>query len=136
MPYEILNHTADFGVRIYGETLEELFKSGFKALVDAMVDFKGHAEKKEMFYEDTAETLEDLLVDFLSEVVFRTVVEGKIFVDCEIKIEGNSVRGKLFYENFSPSVHRLRKEIKSVTYHDLSIRRTPSGFETMLICDV
>ncbi|MDI6851933.1 MAG: archease [bacterium] len=136
MPYEILDHTADFGVRIYGKTLEELFKSGFEAIVNAMVENKRKGEQKELTYMDRAETLEDLLVDFLSEVIFRTIVEGKIFTDCELKIEGTSINAKLFYEDYDPERHRLKKEIKSVTYHNLDIRKTPDGFETYLICDV
>jgi SHS2 domain-containing protein len=136
MPYEILDHTADFGVRIYGKSLEELFKSGFEAIMNAMVEIKEKGEQKELLYTDKAETLEDLLVDFLSEVIFRTIVEGKIFTDCELKIEDTSINAKLFYEDYDPERHRLKKEIKSVTYHSLEIRKTPEGFETNLICDV
>jgi len=136
MPYEILDHTADFGVRIYGKSLEELFKSGFEAIMNAMVEIKEKGEQKELLYTDEAETLEDLLVDFLSEVIFRTIVEGKIFTDCELKIEDTSINVKLFYEDYDPERHRLKKEIKSVTYHNLEIRKTPEGFETNLICDV
>ncbi len=136
MPYEILDHTADFGLRIYGRSLEELFKSGFEAIMNAMVEIKEKGEQKELFYTDKAETLEDLLVDFLCEVIFRTIVEGKIFTDCELKIEDTSISAKLFYEDYDPERHRLKKEIKSVTYHNLEIRKTPGGFETNLICDV
>jgi SHS2 domain-containing protein len=136
MPYEILDHTADFGVRIYGKSLEELFKSGFEAIMNAMVEIKEKGEQKELLYTDKAETLEDLLVDFLSEVIFKTIVEGKIFTDCELKIEDTSINAELFYEDFDPGRHRLKKEIKSVTYHNLEIRKTPEGFETNLICDV
>ncbi len=136
MPYEVLNHTADFGVRIYGETIEELFKSGFEAIVNAMVEFKGHGPRFEMDYEETADSLEDLLVDFLSEVIFRTIVEGKVFVDCDLKIDGNKIKVKFFYEEFKPDIHRLKKEIKSVTYHNLEIKKTEKRYETLLICDV
>uniref|UniRef100_A0A7V3N4Z8 Archease n=1 Tax=candidate division CPR3 bacterium TaxID=2268181 RepID=A0A7V3N4Z8_UNCC3 len=136
MPYEILDHTADFGVRIYGKSLEELFKSGFEAIMNAMVEIKEKGEQKELLYTDKAETLEDLLVDFLSEVIFRTIVEGKIFTDCELKIDDTSINAKLFYEDYDPERHRLKKEIKSVTYHNLEIRKTAEGFETNLICDV
>ncbi|HRD23277.1 MAG TPA: archease [Candidatus Hydrothermia bacterium] len=136
MPYEILNHTADFGVRITGKTLEELFESGSQAIIDAMVEFKGHGAWKSIPYKDEAETLEDLLVDFLSEVIFRTVVEYKVFVKCQLVISEFTLDGVLYFEDFDPSIHRLKKEIKSVTYHNLSIKKTANGYETEIICDV
>ncbi|MGB9824031.1 MAG: archease [Candidatus Hydrothermia bacterium] len=137
MGYEILNHTADFGVRLFGNTLEELFKSGFLAIIDAMVEIKGQPGKVHEFtYENEAETLEDLLVDFLSEIIFQTIVYSRIFVNCEISVQGKSLKAKLFYENFDPTRHRLKKEIKSVTYHNLHIIKTESGYEATVICDV
>ncbi len=137
MGYEILNHTADFGIKLLGKTLEELFKSGFWAIRDAMIEVKGQPGKvHEFIYEDEAETLEDLLVDFLSEIIFQTIVYSRIFANCEISIHGNSLKAKLFYENFDPTRHRLKKEIKSVTYHNLQIIKTESGYETTVICDV
>jgi len=137
MGYEILNHTADFGVRVFGKTLEELFLSAFQAVMDAMVEFKGHSPKvEELVYQDEAETLEDLLVNFLSEVIFNVIVRKKIFTHCSLKIEGKALRATLRYEPYDPEVHRLKKEIKSVTYHNLEIKETPEGFETSIICDV
>lgn len=137
MGYEILNHTADFGVRIYGKTLNELFKSGFTAIRDAMVEINRKGEKiNEIIFKEEAETLEDLLVSFLSEVIFQTIVYGRVFTDCEIEVKGNSINAKLLYEDFDHSRHRLKKEIKSVTYHNLQIKQTPQGYEATVICDV
>jgi len=62
MPYEYIEHTADLGFRVYGETLKELFESAIEAVMDSMVERKGTGEKKEMEYSDIADTYEDLLV--------------------------------------------------------------------------
>ncbi|MEO0272635.1 MAG: archease [candidate division WOR-3 bacterium] len=137
MGYEILDHTADFGVRIYGKTLDELFQSGFTAVRDAMVEIKEKGEKlSEIIFKEEGETLEDLLVSFLSEVIFHTIVYGRVFIDCQLEVKEHSINAKLLYEDFNPSKHRLKKEIKSVTYHNLQIKQTPEGYEATIICDV
>jgi len=136
MPYEYIEHTADLGFRVYGETLKELFESAIEAVMESMVERKGSSEKKEMEYSDIADTYEDLLVDLLSEIIFQVEVENKVFVDWNVEINDKRIDVQLVYEEFDPRIHNLKLEIKSVTYHNLKIRKEGKYYIAEIVCDI
>ncbi|HDK26426.1 MAG TPA: archease [Candidatus Atribacteria bacterium] len=136
MPYEYIEHTADLGFRVYGETLKELFESAIEAVMESMVERKGSSEKKEMEYSDIADTYEDLLVDLLSEIIFQVEVENKVFVDWNVEINDKRIDAQLVYEEFDPRIHNLKLEIKSVTYHNLKIRKEGKYYIAEIVCDI
>lgn len=136
MPYEYIEHTADLGFRVYGETLKELFESAIEAIMDSMVERKGTGEKKEMEYSEVADTYEDLLVALLSEIIFQVEVENKVFVSWNVEINGKMINAHLVYEKFDPRIHNIKLEIKSVTYHNLKIRKEKKYYVAEIICDI
>jgi len=136
MPYEYIEHTADLGFRVYGETLKELFESAIEAVMESMVERKGTSEKKEMEYSDIADTYEDLLVDLLSEIIFQVEVENKVFVDWNVEINDKRIDAQFVYEKFDPRIHDLKLQIKSVTYHNLKIRKEGKYYVTEIVCDI
>ncbi|UCG94894.1 MAG: archease, partial [Candidatus Aerophobus sp.] len=36
--YEFINHTADLGIRVWGESIEELFKNAAYSMFDTIAD--------------------------------------------------------------------------------------------------
>ena len=79
--------TADLGVEAKGKSLEEAFKEGAKGLYNIMVDIDKVDKKEKLEFEISAEDLEELLYNFLNELLFYTDVDNLVFSDFDIKIE-------------------------------------------------
>lgn len=132
--YEIFDHTADVGIIVRGRTLEEMFEKAAYAMFDIMI----YAEKiepiRKVKVSISASTLEDLLVDWLSELlyVFSTelFVMGKFNVNIQ-KDKEFSLKAICWGEPYNREKHGIKTEIKAVTYHQLKIDEK-EGYITIL----
>ncbi len=124
-PYEIFDHTADVGIIVRGKTLEEMFEKAAYAMFDIMVYADRIEPVGKYRVNIESDNLEDLLVDWLSELlyVFSTelFVMSKFQVNMEEKNGGYSLRGVCWGEPYSREKHGVKTEIKAVTYHELKI---------------
>ena len=73
--YETIDHTADIGIRTSGRTLDEAFGNAAFAMFDILSDIRlvGKMESRDIWLE--ANDLEQLLVDWLSELLYMSEVE-------------------------------------------------------------
>lgn len=137
MRYRYLNHTSDLGIEIFGKDLEELFANGLYALFDNITDIKLIEEREEKEIKITAESLEDLFMDWLRELLFLFAIEyfvGKRVKD--ISLSQNSLVAKIMGERFDPKRHPLKIEIKTPTYHLFQIKKEDSQYRATVIFDV
>jgi len=72
------------------------------------------------------------LVSFLSEILYLNVQENLAFEKISIDFHGNDLTAYLHGGRLTGQT----KEIKAVTYHNLSILKTPKGIETTIVFDV
>ncbi len=141
MPYRELDHTADLAFEISGQTLDELFAEGARALMGVLVR---HPEairpERSRRIELEEETLEDLFHRFLSEFIFWMDAYGEVYLPEEVRVEEREgtwrLRGVVRGEPFDPERHGMHHHVKSVTYHDLQVRATPDGYRAFVILDV
>jgi len=133
--YEVLDHTADIGLRAYGKTLEEAFLNMALGMISLIVPEKGCVlSREERHVEAGAASLESLLVAWLSEFVYLIYAER--FLPAEIELphvarEGASddepvrwtISGAVRGERVDPARHAMEMEIKGVSYHLLRIGR-------------
>jgi len=123
--YEIIDHTADVGVKAYGNNLSEAFENAAKAMFDIITDNSEIESVGEYEIELKADDLEQLLVDFLSELLFlhdsKNLVFG--FFKVELYEKEKKLVAKIFGEKFNLSKHKIGSEIKAVTYHMLEVKK-------------
>ncbi|MDO5852535.1 MAG: archease [Thermoplasmata archaeon] len=125
--YTLIDHTADLMVRANGATLEECFGNAAYALFDQTVDLSGIGTSEETEVRVTGIDDEDRLFSFLSEMLFIEDADNLILREFDVRFEGDDVVCKARGETLDRSRHRLRSEIKAVTYHMMEIdRETPS----------
>ncbi len=67
--YEFLEHTADVAFRAYGNNVNELFKHAAEALESIMICLDDLACEDSRTIVLTSDTYEDLLYDWLSELL-------------------------------------------------------------------
>jgi SHS2 domain-containing protein len=138
--YEILEHTADKGVRAWGRTLEELFENAARGMYRLVLDPVGKkADVSIPICVDVPDPLDhsDLLVKWLRELIYLTDVQKVVFTDftvhrvTETGVEGEA-RGLVVEDNSVLD----GAPVKAVTYHRLRLEQTSEGWEAEFYVDV
>jgi SHS2 domain-containing protein len=119
--YDLIDHTADLMVKAYGRTLEECFANAGYALFDQTVDLFGIGPAEMFEIETLGECPEDRLYSFLSELLFLEDCEGVVLCELDVRFDGDRVLCKGRGEILDRSKHRIRSEIKAVTFHMMSV---------------
>ncbi|NJE04563.1 archease [Thermococcus sp. M36] len=129
--WEHYEHTADIGIRGYGDTLEEAFEAVALALFDVMVDVRKVEPKECREVKTEGKDLEALLYNFLEELLVLHDIEGLVFGDVAVEIEkadeGYRIKAKACGEPIDYERHEPKEEVKAITYHDMKIERLPDG---------
>ena len=135
MSFEEVSHTADVKIHATALTLEALFSETFKALMQVIYGTqRGDGTVREIRIESTDN--ESLLADFLSEVLFVSEVEGLVFSDARIMINGFSLVAEVNGEPFDPARHSGGTEVKGISYSGLAIMHDANGYMLDIIFDV
>lgn len=132
--YEFIDHTADICVKAFGKTLSECFENAAIGMFDIITDSSTIQEMGEYTIELVSEDLEQLLVDFLSELLFlhssRNIVFGSFNV--EIDLDKAILKAVITGEELDTSKHKMGVEIKAVTYHMLEVSNKEPFFVQVL----
>lgn len=132
--FEVIEHTADIGAKIYGASLEEFFYNSAYALYKLMgISFDKISEKLKLKIEEP--TIEDLLVKFLNELIFYVDTKKVAGNIKNLKIKNN----KNFFlkcEIEGKKIMKMEREIKSATYHGLKIEKKGKFYTTVIIFDI
>lgn len=132
--FEIVDHTADWALRVYGADLAQLFINAARGMTSLMVADPAHIPlQEERSVELEAFDAETLLVDWLSELAYWAEAEMIVFWSFQVSAISDTY---LIARVAGGYVPELLKHIKAVTYHDLAIRRTDAGLETTIVFDV
>jgi SHS2 domain-containing protein len=132
MGFEEVSHTADWSARVWAPDLPTLFKEAARAMNSLSGTVIGTNGRVSRALEVEGPDLENLLVAFLSELVFYQEQENLTFDDFDLRVAGQWL--KVAMEG--AQTESVDKAIKAVTYHNLKIERTTEGFETTIVFDV
>lgn len=132
--YEIIDHTADWSLRIFGSDLADLLRIaaiGMSSLLVGQLSSVPLEISRDLSLE--APDAETLLVDWLSELAFLAEDEQLVFRDFELREVTPQRMAARIRGGRAPE---LQKHIKAVTYHNLAIERTASGLTATVVFDV
>ena len=135
--FEILDHTADIGIIVYGEDLKSLFQNAGEAFFHLITDLKKVRLRTERKIEIGGESLERLMVDWLSELLYLHEVENLLFKRFNVESVGEEgLRAKVKGEVFQQEVHVIKTGVKAVTYHQIEVRQEKEGWRARIIFDL
>jgi SHS2 domain-containing protein len=135
--YELIEHTADIGIKVKGRDLNELFNNSALAMFDIIAEKKEPKPRKQIKIkiEQEADDLEELFVNWLNELLSLSATKELIFSSFQIKkLDNYNIHAQATGEDFKN--YRINSEIKAVTYHELKIEKTNSGWQAQVIFDV
>jgi SHS2 domain-containing protein len=138
--FEILEHTADIGLRVWGATSEALFENaawGLAEILGARAT-AGDAEQRPVAgpaVNARAGDIEALLVEWLNEVLFALERSGACLADVEaLKVIPDEADGNLLLVPCDGP--RTGTELKAATYHQVSVRPENGGWTATVYFDV
>ena len=137
MTWETFEHQADLGLLVHGTDGPELFAEAALAFFSLVCDLDRVEERDRYELAGEAGDVEELLVDWLNDLVY--LFEGEGVVCRRIALPVWSVtryRAELFGEPADPGRHNLRDVVKAATYHGLSVTQDESGWHARVILDV
>ena len=137
LPYKIIDHTADLGIIVEGTDEKNLFIRAAYAMTDLMV--KGDISRKTVIKDVSlrGEDFPDLMVRWLGEILYLFEGDKLIVNSIEIKsISPIKLESMLTLTSFEPEHHQVKREIKAVTYHQISVDKTEDGWQARVIFDI
>lgn len=137
--YEFFEHTADVGAVVRGATLPRLFENASRALFDLICDRRTVRPRRRLRIEVEGSGLEDLLVRWLSELLYRHETRGWLFTSFKVgRVDraGTRARGVAIGEPLDPARHHVQREVKAVTYHQIRLVRGRGAWRVRLVFDI
>jgi SHS2 domain-containing protein len=137
--YELVDHTADLGVRVFAPTRAALIApstAGFYATIGD-VHPGVHDATAPRTFEFSGDDDAVLLRDYLAELLVLFETQRRMLVEAhaaEFTASVLRVSGREQTIDWAQSA--LDREVKAVTYHELMVRQTAQGFEAFFLVDI
>lgn len=136
--FEFFDHTADIGVHVYGNSLAELFKNAARAMYEALGRLHKSESNLQKLVELQAESAEDLLHDWLAELLYEIEANHVLYDNFEIReLTPHRLKATLHGSRIDFTRSQTNEEIKAVTYHQLRVESQSDGsWRATVIFDV
>ncbi len=135
--YRQIAHTADLGLRIWGDSREELFENAGAALTAVLTDRRRLRRQKTAEILLVAPDLEALLVAWLNYLLYLYDVDaflGREFQVLELTPQRLAAQAR--GETYDPGRHVSRTAVKAATYHHLEIVKLNGRWRATVILDL
>lgn len=143
--YEILPHTADLKIRVWGKTIEELFRYALIGMFQSIGPQAFGCERRdnqlicpelpiERAVSIQSYSKDELLIDFLSHALYLSDVHNEAYLDVTIS--------ELSSTNLHATLHGIVinrfdvVEIKAVTYHGCAIELKNGLWRVEIVFDI
>jgi len=130
--YEEIHHTADWALRVWAEDFPGLLAQAAEGMNILMGVRLADTPRTVEVVHIKALDDESLLVSFLNDLLFQIETNGRAFDRYHLQINPPYLSGRIE----GAPVARIEKQIKAVTFHNLTIRTTKTGLETVIVFDV
>jgi SHS2 domain-containing protein len=135
--WEFFEHTADIGVRVRGATLPDLFVNAARAMYEALGELAKTENGKLTELRLEATSLEDLLHDWLAELLFEVEANHMLYDEMQVEVLPGKLAAELRGGEIDFGRSHTNEEIKAVTYHQLRVEQLPDGsWQATVIFDV
>ncbi len=133
MIYDVLDHTADLKVRIYGNSYTSIFQNSVITISDLIMDRNLLKPGFNKTIEIEKNTPDNILVNLLNDILFYMEYENVIYFSSKLDFTENRLHGRIFGSSIPDNVE-YRNVIKAATYYDLKV--DPEHGFAMVVFDI
>jgi SHS2 domain-containing protein len=135
--FEILEHTADKGVAASGRTMAEAFEAAAYGMFSLFVDPGAYQPTGEREVSVEGDDREMLLWAWLSELHFIFEVDRVLPLDFHIvEIDDTSLQARILIRPIGPDIEWHGSAVKAITFHQLKVEETDTGWRVQVYVDV
>ncbi len=127
-----IEHTADWELQVWAPDLITLLETAARGMYELSHTHLSDTQRVERSLVIPFTDRENLLVDFLSELLFYGEDEDLAFGDFQLDFDGTELKARIN----GAKIESQAKEIKAVTYHRMAVHDTESGLEVNIVFDV
>lgn len=131
-----LEHTADLGLEMWGNSRSELFAQAAHALREVIISDAPVTGRETHNVEVSGSDDAELLVTWLSELLFLFECRGFLPADCELEFGEQSLRAQVKGEPFDPQRHPLEREVKAITHHQVLVEEKDGEWHARVYVDI
>jgi SHS2 domain-containing protein len=130
--FEEMDHVADAALRVYGHDWEELLANAAYGMFSLIAEWEDVPPSTQHEMSLEAMDGETLLVDWLSELLYRHEMDGVVYTSFDI-LEASPV--KLRAVARGTKQWKPKTAIKAATFSNLHIKRTSQGYTATIVFD-
>jgi SHS2 domain-containing protein len=135
--YRILEHPSDLGIEASGRSLKEVFEYAALGLVSVIADPATIDPLERRFVAIKGSDYENLLVKWLSELLYLYDGEQFLMSDVEItRLTAQQLDASVTGESVDSQKHALRTDVKAITYHQLKVEDRKDGSFVRVFVDI
>ena len=130
---------ADIAYEAYGKDLNELFENAALAIFELSAEISTVDAKKKVNVNLENEKIDNLLYDFLSEILFLKDSKYMVFKKVKVSIkEGktNKISAILEGDTINPEKQHLENDIKAVTMHMFELKKEKNRYKATVVVDI
>jgi len=135
--YRILEHTADTGFEVRGDTREKVFEVAALAFFHLMWRIGDPKISQPEIIEVTGRDMKELLVNFLEEFLY--LYDAKRLVCSQLKVTtvtDTKICAQAWLQEFNDDRDQELLGVKAVTYHQLSINKKGHKWLAQVFLDI
>jgi SHS2 domain-containing protein len=138
--FQFFDHTGDIGVDIDAADPGALFADAARAFGETVTDREALAADEIVEVSLSADAIDLLLVDWLSELVYRFDADGWLARDVEVEVscapDQWTLGARLSGGRLDPERHEVRVLVKAITYHALEVVQIGARWHARVIFDI
>lgn len=137
MKFKYLLHTGDVKFRAYGKNLKEAFKSAALATAEIMTNTKEIQPKIKKQISIRDHDLKSLLYKFIEEILFLYNTKGFLINKIkEVRLDQEEFGLEATLIGDKNKNYIIKKQIKSVTYNDMEIKKIRDKVMIQIVLDI
>jgi SHS2 domain-containing protein len=135
--YEILEHTADIGLRMSAPDVSTLFADAGRGLFSVIVSNLDDVRPQvHVEFKVAGTELDYMLVDWLNELLYAFESRRLLFNEFTVSVGPDGLTAIARGEVADERRHQLEHEVKAITYHGLKIGRENDHWTAEVILDI
>ena len=135
--FRLLAHTADMGIEARAASREKVVEEMARGLTALMFGRSPAVAQVTTSFVVRADDPVELLVSWLNEVLYWSEKDNLVPASFHVgALSDGELQATIAGEPYHPRRHAVERQVKSVTYHQACLEKTPAGWYARVYVDL